>query len=113
MRCLDALATRLSLHLHLMPLDLDEARELLKLPGRAGHWADSALEALHRDALGNPARLLRLAEARSWAAHSRRGERVARSQDSEAPGSLGPASSGEPQLVERPAAWIPARGSAT
>ncbi len=63
-RRLDGWAIRLGLHIHLMPLDLDEARELLAHHGRAGLLAEPALEALHRDALGNPRILLRLAESR-------------------------------------------------
>ena len=35
-RRLDGWAIRLGMHVHLMPLDLDEARELLAFPGRAG-----------------------------------------------------------------------------
>ena len=64
-RRLDGWAIRLALHVHLMPLDLDEARELLAFHGRAGTMAEAALEALHRDALGNPRILLRLAESRA------------------------------------------------
>lgn len=63
-RRLDGWAIRLGLHIHLMPLDLDEARELLAHHGRAGLLAEPALEASHRDALGNPRILLRLAESR-------------------------------------------------
>jgi len=59
-----AFASRLSLHVHLMPLDLDEARDLLGYPGRLGAAAEPALEALHRDARGNPGKLLHLAHAR-------------------------------------------------
>jgi hypothetical protein len=54
-------ASSLRVHVHLPPLDLDEARELLV---EVGHDVDSLsniLEELHRDARGNPGRLLRLA----------------------------------------------------
>ncbi|WP_337175513.1 AAA family ATPase [Paludisphaera sp.] len=52
---LRSLATRLSKHLHLPPLDMEEAARLI--PGvPAGE-----LEILHRDAAGNPRRLLALA----------------------------------------------------
>ena len=63
----DAWAIRLGLHVHLMPLDLDEARDLLAFHGRAGLAAETALEELHRDALGNPRMILRLAESRARA----------------------------------------------
>lgn len=52
---LRSLATRLSRHLHLPPLDMEEAARLL--PG----IAPGELELLHRDAAGNPRRLLALA----------------------------------------------------
>ena len=48
-------------HLHLPPLDLDEARELLAFTGHDHDQADRVLEELHRDARGNPSGLLRLA----------------------------------------------------
>jgi general secretion pathway protein A len=51
---LRSLATRLSKHLHLPPLDMDEAARLL--PG----VEPRDLEVLHRDAAGNPRRLLAL-----------------------------------------------------
>ncbi len=54
---------RVGLHLHLPPMDLSEAREflLLELERRP---AEMELEALHRDAMGNPWAIRRLAEAR-------------------------------------------------
>jgi general secretion pathway protein A len=55
----------LSAHLHLMPLDLDEARELLGITGRGDDQAERAFEALHRDARGNPRGILHLAQRRS------------------------------------------------
>ena len=57
-------ASRLRVHLHLSPLDLDEARELLALTGQDHVAADRALEELHRDSRGNPGGLLRLAQRR-------------------------------------------------
>jgi general secretion pathway protein A len=56
------LAPGLLVHLHLWPLDLDEARDLL---GTDQFTDEEALEELHRDARGNPAMLLRLARRRS------------------------------------------------
>jgi type II secretory pathway predicted ATPase ExeA len=58
------LASGLRVHLHLPPLDLDEARELLASTGQDHVAAGHALEALHRDSQGNPGSLLRLAERR-------------------------------------------------
>src|SRR5262249_36667918 len=46
-RRFSALAARLSLHLHLMPLDLDEARELLGFSGCGTPAFELALEELH------------------------------------------------------------------
>ena len=66
-RRLDSWATRLSLHLHLPPLDLDEARELVTghSCSRRIELSASDLEELHRDALGNPRMLLHLADSRA------------------------------------------------
>ena len=58
---LQGLASRLGLHLHLPPLDLDEARALLRLEPRI---TEPELETIHRDAMGNPRAMLRLAG--SW-----------------------------------------------
>jgi general secretion pathway protein A len=60
-RPLTWLSTRLSAHVHLMPLDLDEARELLGGIQPSALLSAQRLEELHRDAGGNPRRLLRLA----------------------------------------------------
>jgi AAA domain len=57
-------SNRLGLHVHLPPLDLDEARQLL---GLAERMTEPELEGLHRDALGNPSVMLRIVEARRWA----------------------------------------------
>ena len=61
-RDLGGLASCLSNHAHLLPLDLDEARELLEFPRRGDDRGEVELEHLHRDAGGNPRALLRLAE---------------------------------------------------
>jgi type II secretory pathway predicted ATPase ExeA len=60
-RPLDALETRLAARVHLRSLDADEARTLLVhlIPGRTWDWPE--VEVLHREAAGNPQRLLRLA----------------------------------------------------
>jgi DNA transposition AAA+ family ATPase len=50
-------------HIHLKPLDLDEARDLLDSADVADVADQSMLEQLHRDARGNTALLLRLAQA--------------------------------------------------
>jgi general secretion pathway protein A len=110
-RPLDSLAACMSLHLHLLPLDLDEARELLSFHGRASRSAEAALEELHRDALGNPARLLRLAESRSLALPSS-AVGGARGRHVEAPDSPRTSSSRESRLVRRPDESIPAPVSA-
>ena len=60
-RDLVGFASNLNDHLHLLPLDLDEARELLEFPRRGDNRGELALEELHRDAGGNPRALLRLA----------------------------------------------------
>jgi general secretion pathway protein A len=62
MHDLSGFASKLSDHVHLLPLDLDEARELLDYPRRGDDRGEDALERLHRDAGGNPRALLRLAE---------------------------------------------------
>ncbi len=56
------LASQGSTHIHLKPLDLDEARDLLDSAdiGDVGDW--EMLEELHRRSNGNPARLLRFAQ---------------------------------------------------
>ncbi len=51
------------LHLHLPPMDLDEAREYLAALTGA-RLPEAELEAIHRDAMGNPRSLRHLAEAR-------------------------------------------------
>jgi len=70
-------ASRLSTHLHLMPLDLDEARDLLGYTGRTDLALERALEELHRDARGNPGKLFRMAQSRPelWRPGSDRDQR--------------------------------------
>ena len=63
-RCHGGFASSLKAHLHLMPLDLDEARELLGLTESRDVAIERALEELHRDAGGNPARLLQFVQSR-------------------------------------------------
>jgi type II secretory pathway predicted ATPase ExeA len=62
-RPLRALASRLSAHVHLRGLDADEARTMIDLLAPGTRWDDRTLERHHRDAAGNPRRLLRLARA--------------------------------------------------
>jgi general secretion pathway protein A len=58
LHALAPLEARLAAHIRLRPLDRDEARELLR---QTGHPVPPALvDHLHRAALGNPGRLLRL-----------------------------------------------------
>jgi hypothetical protein len=57
------LAALLSLHIHLKPIDLDEARELVEAARAIGPVDELTLEDLHRKSHGNPALLLRLAQA--------------------------------------------------
>jgi general secretion pathway protein A len=55
------LAARLSAHVHLHCLDVEEARALLSSLAPAVEWDDATLERQHRDAAGNPRRMLRAA----------------------------------------------------
>jgi hypothetical protein len=59
-RRLIALAARLATHVHLLPLDLDETRELVQCEAEAVAASLQLLEELHRDTGGNPRRLLQL-----------------------------------------------------
>jgi general secretion pathway protein A len=59
------LAARLGAHVHLLPLDLDEARELVECQGGAAPSDQAILEEIHRDAGGNPRRLLQLLRRRA------------------------------------------------
>ena len=58
----ESLDARIALHARLGPIDADEAAVLLawSLPGRA--WGRDRLDTLHAQVLGNPSRLLRLAD---------------------------------------------------
>jgi general secretion pathway protein A len=60
-RPLKALAARLSAHVHLRCLDLDEARTLLNCLAPTLAWDERTLERQHRDTAGNPRRLLQAA----------------------------------------------------
>jgi general secretion pathway protein A len=66
MQCRAGWANRLGLHIHLPPLDLDEARTLLRPDGRI---SEPELETIHRDAVGNPRAMLRVAA--EWGRTSR------------------------------------------
>jgi len=66
-RSLSSLATRIRTHVHLLSLDLDESLELLQARGGFGNLDRAILEELHRDARGNPRRLLQLLRKGSWA----------------------------------------------
>jgi general secretion pathway protein A len=55
-----ALATRIATHVHLLPLDLDEACELVESRENLGPEDRSLLNELHRETLGNPRRLLQV-----------------------------------------------------
>ena len=61
-RRLAAIAARVEAHVHLLPLDVDEARELLRGHAELGQ---AELEILHRDASGNPRRLIQLARRKN------------------------------------------------
>jgi general secretion pathway protein A len=52
-----AVATRLATHVHLLPLDLDECRELVMQWGEPEALDRGVVESLHRDVGGNPRRL--------------------------------------------------------
>jgi type II secretory pathway predicted ATPase ExeA len=74
MRPLLGLGTKLGGHVHLMPIDVDEARELLGLFDHLDQNSLRRLEELHRDARGNPSRLLHLAILKRWPWTARRRE---------------------------------------
>jgi general secretion pathway protein A len=93
---LDAFGAALSLHVHLMPVDLDEARELLGSTEGAGAWDDEVLEDLHRDSRGNLSRLLQLA----WTRPRKPGRNLARDPASYAPASRKRPSSQVTQSVQ-------------
>ncbi len=70
-RPLRSFAVSLNEHHHLPPLDLDEARVLLGFSANTSERESLILEDVHRDAAGNPRRLLRLASSRLEAVHGR------------------------------------------
>jgi len=72
-RSFRSFAVSLSAHHHLAPLDLDEAKALLGLSARGDDQEALILEELHRDAGGNPRRLLHLVESQSAIARGRTG----------------------------------------
>ncbi len=72
-RSFRSFAVSVSAHHHLAPLDLDEARELLGLSARTDEHEKLILEELHRDAAGNPRRLLHLVESQPAIARARTG----------------------------------------
>ena len=67
------LAALVSAHIHLKPIDLDEARELLDARAAMGSIDEHTLEDLHRKSHGNPALLLRLAANMGRSAATGRG----------------------------------------
>jgi type II secretory pathway predicted ATPase ExeA len=69
-RPLNALAARLAAHVHLRALDVDETRALLNCLVPGLDWDDPTLERYHRDAAGNPRRML-LAARRGSATSAR------------------------------------------
>lgn len=87
LRILGGLEVRLAAHAHLMPIDADEAETLMADAGIDGDTAES----LHRSAMGNPARLLRLAlaERPAMGAESRENSRPRPSLES-SPGTILP-----------------------
>ncbi len=72
-----ACASALSVHVHLTPLDVDEASELLECGDCDDLEQRHALEELHRDSGGNPGVLLRLAQTHTgpWRSASTSGSR--------------------------------------
>ena len=95
-RSASGFASRLGMHLHLMPLDLDETRDLLGYAGRTDSTLEPALEELHRDARGNPGKLFRIVQSRPelWRPRSDRDQRrhASAQSASKVPSSPDPAS---------------------
>jgi general secretion pathway protein A len=58
LRSAKPLASRITAHVHLRCLDVEETRALLDHLAPAAAWDDRALERYHRDAAGNPRRIL-------------------------------------------------------
>jgi general secretion pathway protein A len=100
---------RLGLHIHLPPLDLDEAREFLGLERRI---TEQELEALHRDALGNPRAMLRIVEAWSWASQHPAAETHVDGRHAASCGLPRPVPGGRTRSHERPGEEVPPAGIA-
>ena len=62
LRSLASLASRLVARVRLRPIDADEARTLLNARFVDRSWDVDVVERLHRDAWGNPGRLVALAD---------------------------------------------------
>lgn len=103
-RPLAGLAARVAGHVHLRPLDFEEARALVDrlLPELA--WNDDALERAYRDASGNPRRLLRLAHAHLADASRRRGPTPTRPAPTPVPAPRRPAPEPRLEPAREPAA---------
>ena len=63
-RPMTTLASRIATHVHLLPFDLDEACELVESRGEPGPMDRAVLDELHREASGNPRRLLQVMKRR-------------------------------------------------
>jgi type II secretory pathway predicted ATPase ExeA len=70
-RRLNALAARLWAHVHLLPLELEETLELAQGLSDSSAFDPTVLEKLHRDARGNPRRLIQVLHQRSAALKSK------------------------------------------
>jgi len=62
-RALAAIEARLAAHIHLRPIDLEEARDWLARSRPEIDWSSDEVEAIHCDSGGNPGRLLRRSAA--------------------------------------------------
>jgi general secretion pathway protein A len=95
---LAALESRLAARVQLRPIDADEACELIRreLPGRL--LDGLTIERLHRDAGGNPARLLRLAAAAPAVPADRPAPSRAERVDRPRPRPVAPAADDEPEV---------------
>ena len=60
MRARRSIACRLAAHVHLLPLDLEESRQIAECEWGVDSLGQAVLEELHRDAGGNPRRLRQL-----------------------------------------------------
>jgi type II secretory pathway predicted ATPase ExeA len=89
-RRLNSLAARMWAHVHLLPLELEETLELTQGLSDSSSFDPTVLEKLHRDARGNPRRLIQLLHERSAALKSnptlkKASDPVRRLPDSEPP----------------------------